>query len=82
MEKTTSTITTREVEILRRLAAGGSKATIAAELGVSIHTISTHVRKLYIKLDAHTAAQAVMRGVELQLIEVRRSVVTADGDIK
>jgi DNA-binding CsgD family transcriptional regulator len=69
MRKTTSTITPRQAEILRRLAASASKATIASELGVSVNTVSAHVRKLYIRLRVHTAAEAVMRGAELQLLD-------------
>ena len=69
-----STITPRQAEILRRLAAGASKAAIASEIGVSINTVSAHVRRLYVRLRVHTAAQAVMRGVELQLLEVREGI--------
>ena len=73
-------VTAREADILQRLAAGGTKATIASELGLSVNTVVSHVKKLYIKLGAHTAAQAVMRGVELRLLEVRKVGATAGED--
>jgi DNA-binding NarL/FixJ family response regulator len=76
-------ITERELDILRRLAVGGTKATIASDLGVSENTISSHARNLYAKLGVHTAAHAVMRGVELQLLEVRQADGTdTDGGIE
>lgn len=41
---------------------------IAAELFVSLNTISTHMRHLYAKLGVHTRANAVERGRELGLL--------------
>ena len=61
-------LTEREIEVLRLLARGRSYGAIASQLGVSINTVGTHVKKLYAKLDVHTAAEAVMRGVELRLL--------------
>jgi len=61
-------LTRRESEVLRLLARGRSYGEIAAQLGVSINTVATHIKKLYLKLDVHTAAAAVMRGVELRLL--------------
>ena len=62
------TLTPREFEVLRLLARGRSYGQIALQLGLSINTVATHVKKLYLKLDVHTAAAAVMRGVELRLL--------------
>lgn len=64
-------LTVREMDVLRLLARGQSYAGIAVQLGVSVNTVGTHVKKLYVKLDVHTAAEAVMRAVELQLIGPR-----------
>jgi DNA-binding CsgD family transcriptional regulator len=61
-------LTKREMEVLRLLARGRSYGAIASQLGVSINTVGTHVKKLYAKLDVHTAAEAVMRAVELRLL--------------
>jgi DNA-binding CsgD family transcriptional regulator len=66
----TIALTKREIEVLRLLARGGSYSDIASQLGVSINTVGTHVKKLYAKLEVHTAAEAVMRGVEWRLIGV------------
>ena len=61
-------LTKREMEVLRLLARGRSYAKIAAQLGVTVNTVGTHIKKLYVKLDVHTAAAAVMRAVELHLL--------------
>jgi DNA-binding CsgD family transcriptional regulator len=62
------TLTQRETQVLRLLADGNSYRTIADRLGVSINTVATHIKKLYLKLDVHTAAAAVMRGVDMRLL--------------
>jgi DNA-binding CsgD family transcriptional regulator len=59
------------MEVLRLLARGCSYAAISSQLGVSVNTVGTHIKKLYAKLDVHTAAEAVMRAVELQLLGTR-----------
>jgi DNA-binding CsgD family transcriptional regulator len=59
------------MDVLRLLARGHSYQAIAMQLGVSVNTVGTHIKKLYMKLDVHTAAEAVMRAVELQLIGTR-----------
>lgn len=61
-------LTPREIEVLHLLARGSTHAKIGAELGVSAHTVTSHVKNAYRKLDVHTAAAAVMRAVELRLI--------------
>ncbi len=61
-------ITERETQVLRLLAFGCTYEQIAERLGVSPHTVTTHIKNLYRKLDVHTAASAVMRGVELQVL--------------
>jgi DNA-binding NarL/FixJ family response regulator len=67
----TGKLTEREMDVLRLLARGRSYGAIASQLGVSINTVGSHVKKLYTKLDVHTAAEAVMRAVELQLLGSR-----------
>ena len=66
-----SALTDREMDVLRLLARGCSYAAISSRLGVSVNTVGTHIKKLYAKLDVHTAAEAVMRAVELQLLGTR-----------
>jgi DNA-binding CsgD family transcriptional regulator len=57
----------RELDVLRLLASGCSDWQAAMRLGISPHTVVSHVNNAYRKLEVHTAASAVMRAVELGL---------------
>ena len=61
-------LTRREVEILGMLAEGLGNKVIAARLGISEHTVKTHVASILSKLDAYTRAEAVAIGARLGLI--------------
>ena len=61
-------LTEREAEVLRLIARGRTYAQAAAELGMSPHTVGTHIKNAYRKLDVHSAAAAVMRAIELRLL--------------
>jgi DNA-binding NarL/FixJ family response regulator len=60
-------LTEREVEVLRRVAAGKSNKVIAAELDISEGTVKTHMRSILPKLDAcdrtHAVTIALKRGI-------------------
>jgi DNA-binding NarL/FixJ family response regulator len=58
----------RELEILGLLAAGLGNKQVAARLGISEHTVKTHVTSILEKLDAYTRAEAVAIGARLGLI--------------
>jgi DNA-binding CsgD family transcriptional regulator len=62
-------LSAREVEVLRLLAQGHSYEAIAACLGVTLNTVASHIKSAYRKLSVHSAAAAVMRAVQLRLIE-------------
>jgi putative nucleotidyltransferase with HDIG domain len=57
-------LSTREVEVLRRLARGMVYKQIAAELSLSTSTIRTHLHNVYGKLGAMDRAQAVLMATE------------------
>jgi len=61
-------LTARESDVLRLLATGCTYALAADKLGVSPHTITSHVKNAYRKLGVHSGAAAVMRAVELKLL--------------
>jgi DNA-binding CsgD family transcriptional regulator len=59
----------RERDVLRLLARGASYAEVARRLGISAHTVASHVKNAYRKLGARSAAEAVARAIELKLLE-------------
>jgi len=61
-------LTLREADVLRLLSAGCTYRKIGNSLGISEHTVTSHIKNMYRKLDVHTAAAAVMRAVELRIL--------------
>jgi DNA-binding CsgD family transcriptional regulator len=62
-------LSAREVDVLRLLAQGHSYDEIGGRLGVTLNTVASHIKSAYRKLSVHSAAAAVMRAVQLRLIE-------------
>jgi DNA-binding CsgD family transcriptional regulator len=60
-------LTPREYDVLRLIARGCTYAQAADRLGVSLHTVCSHVKNAYRKLGVRSGAAAVMRAVELRL---------------
>jgi DNA-binding NarL/FixJ family response regulator len=61
-------LTPREQEILRLLADGLVKKEIAETLGISGHTVSTHLQRVYEKLHVKTNTGAVAKALRERLI--------------
>jgi len=57
-----------ELRVLRYLPTNLTRPEIAAELSVSLNTVSTHIRRIYAKLGAADRSSAVRRGRELRLL--------------
>lgn len=60
----------REMEILGRLAAGGSNKQIAIRLGISEQTVKAHMKNILAKLGAKDRTQAVMLAIKRGIIAV------------
>lgn len=58
----------REKQVLALLVKGHSYKMVAAELGLSIHTVDTHIRHIYEKLHVSGLAEAVGRAVKDRLV--------------
>jgi DNA-binding CsgD family transcriptional regulator len=71
-------LTLREADVVRLLATGCSYAEIAQRLGISAHTVASHIKNTYRKLEVHCAAAAVMRAVQLDLLLVEAREDGAD----
>lgn len=61
-------LTMRECDILRLMADGLAKKEIAENLGISIHTVSTHIQRVYEKLHVSTNTGAVAKALRERLI--------------
>jgi DNA-binding NarL/FixJ family response regulator len=62
------TLTEREADVLRLMAAGRSNAEIAAELVLGVETVKTHVGNVLTKLRARDRTQAVITAYETGFI--------------
>jgi ATP/maltotriose-dependent transcriptional regulator MalT len=62
-------LTPRECQILDLLASGQSNKELARTLGVSPHTVKTHLANLFEKLDVDRRVKAIERARLLSLIE-------------
>jgi LuxR family transcriptional regulator, maltose regulon positive regulatory protein len=57
-----------ELRVLRYLPTNLSRPEIASQLSISVHTVNTHVRNIYAKLQARDRSSAVQRARELRLL--------------
>ena len=67
-----SELTTRELDVLRLVAAGKPNKQIAAELTISERTARTHVSRILRKLHLSSRTQAALWAVREGLVEVER----------
>ena len=58
---TKDVLTEREVQVLDATARGKRAKEVAAELGLSVTTIQTYLRRIYEKLQVHSQAEAVAK---------------------
>jgi DNA-binding NarL/FixJ family response regulator len=73
-------LTPRELEVLRLVARGLSNGDIARELVVGEATVKTHVARIFMKLDLHDRAQAVVLAYETGLIQPGATTPVSPGD--
>jgi DNA-binding NarL/FixJ family response regulator len=65
---TVATLTDREREVLVLIAGGRSNQEIAADLGISIDTVKSHVKHVFTKLAVRDRSQAVIAAYESGLV--------------
>jgi DNA-binding NarL/FixJ family response regulator len=63
-------LTQREVEVLKRVAAGKPNKLIAAELDISEGTVKTHMKSILPKLDASDRTHAVMIALKRGILDL------------
>ncbi|MGD0867997.1 MAG: response regulator transcription factor [Bryobacteraceae bacterium] len=68
-EQLSVVLSPQEARLLKLLAEGHQNKTAAAELGISVHTVSFHLRSIYEKLHVHSRSEAVARALREGLIK-------------
>ncbi len=58
----------RELQILRLLTTHLSSTEMAEQLYLSVHTVRTHIKSVYSKLDVHSRREAIRRAQDLGLL--------------
>jgi DNA-binding NarL/FixJ family response regulator len=61
-------LTPHETRLLKLIVEGHSYKSAAAALGVTVHTISFHMRSIYDKLQVHSKSEAVAKALRQGLI--------------
>jgi DNA-binding NarL/FixJ family response regulator len=64
------TLSEREVEILKHVAAGWSNKLVAAQLGISEGTVKSHMKSILEKLNARDRTHAVMIAIQRGIFDV------------
>jgi len=63
-----STLTARELDVLRLVAKGNQRDAIAATLGIGAESVKTHLKGIMTKLNCPNATSAVSRAYELGIL--------------
>jgi DNA-binding NarL/FixJ family response regulator len=62
-------LTPHEQRLLKLLIDGHTKKTAAAEIGVSVNTVSFHLKRVYEKLQVHSKSEAVAKALKNRIIK-------------
>jgi DNA-binding NarL/FixJ family response regulator len=62
-------LTPQELVLLKLLIEGHHKKTAARQMGISIHTISFHLKNIYEKLQVHSKTEAVAKTLRERIIQ-------------
>lgn len=67
-ERAPSALTPHELTLLKLMVEGHHYKTAASEMGISINTVSFHLRHIYEKLQVHSKTEAVARALREHLV--------------
>ena len=62
-------LTPHEQRLLKLLIDGHTKKSAAAEIGVSVNTVSFHLKRVYEKLQVHSKSEAVAKALKNRIIK-------------
>jgi DNA-binding NarL/FixJ family response regulator len=65
-------LTAKETQVLEALASGRSFKEVAAQQGISLHTVGDHVKAIYRKLSVNSRGEAVFKAVQSGLIRMEQ----------
>jgi DNA-binding NarL/FixJ family response regulator len=68
-EPKTPPLSRREREILQKVADGATTRQVASDLGISPHTVKTHLERIFEKLGANDRAQAVAIAIRTGIVQ-------------
>ena len=66
-------LTRKEILVLKRL--GRTDAEIACEFGTTLNTANNQVRRVLLKLDVENRTQAVIKAIQLGLIDPYQFII-------
>jgi DNA-binding NarL/FixJ family response regulator len=69
--RTAVALTEREEEVLRLVVKGFSYKEIADGLGLSVHTVTSHIQHIYRKLSVRSRGEAVFEAIQMGLVDIR-----------
>ena len=69
MRTKNNNLTRRETQVLHLLAKGHSNPQIASRLGISTHTVKSHVIHIFNKMGVNDRIQAAVAATKRQIIE-------------
>lgn len=64
-------LTEREEDVLRLVVKGYSYKEIADGLGLSVHTVTSHIQHIYRKLSVRSRGEAVFEAIQMGLVDIR-----------
>jgi DNA-binding NarL/FixJ family response regulator len=72
-DESTPHLTKREIDVLNTVAKGLTYIEIADVLSMSPHTVTSHIKNIYRKLEVRSRSEAVFEAVQLGLIDIHSS---------
>ena len=63
-------LTSRELQVLKLVALGYTNKEVAEKMNFSVHTVKSHLEKIYMKLCVHNKIQALVKAVQGGFLEL------------